>query len=174
MSWTLELKNGIIKGYQVKYIRKDDSSDTKTLSTKTMEQQFKDLKAGKTYEFQVNSQYTIYDGNIPRAGDWQEIFYINFLNTWQNEEPCFQKNKNKTKQNKKKTTTSQQNNNSKNKNNRTAYVFFHTGGIVSSFNFCLQEAKYVSATRQKNSVFPRSVETCPPLCLGFSLYRLSK
>ncbi len=35
------------------YKRMDDSSDTKTLATKEMEQQFKDLKAGKTYEFQV-------------------------------------------------------------------------------------------------------------------------
>ena len=55
VSWTLEQKNGIIKGYHVKYIRKDDSSDAKTFTTKTeMEQQFKDLKAGKTYEFHVS------------------------------------------------------------------------------------------------------------------------
>ncbi len=60
MSWKLEEKNGIIKSYHVKYIRKDDSSDTKTLATKEIEQQFKDLKAGKTYEFQVGGEYTIW------------------------------------------------------------------------------------------------------------------
>ena len=56
MSWALEQKNGIIKGYHVTYVRKDDSSDTKTLTTKKMEQQFKDLKAGNTYEFQVSNE----------------------------------------------------------------------------------------------------------------------
>lgn len=58
VSWKLEEKNGVIKSYHVKYVRKDDSSDTKTLTTKKMEQQFKDLKAGKTYEFQVGDEYT--------------------------------------------------------------------------------------------------------------------
>ncbi|KAL9970842.1 hypothetical protein ACROYT_G023292 [Oculina patagonica] len=53
VSWDLKQRNGIIKRYHVKYIRQDDSSDTKTLTTKEMEQLFKDLKAGKTYEFQV-------------------------------------------------------------------------------------------------------------------------
>ena len=57
VSWELEQKNGIIQGYHVKYVRKDDSSDTKTLTIKKMEQQFKDLKAGKTYEFQVGGEY---------------------------------------------------------------------------------------------------------------------
>ncbi|KAJ7379751.1 Ephrin type-A receptor 5 [Desmophyllum pertusum] len=53
VSWRLEEKNGIIKAYHVTCVRKDDASDTKTLTTKKMEQQFEDLKAGKTYEFQV-------------------------------------------------------------------------------------------------------------------------
>lgn len=53
VSWKLEQKNGIIQGYHVTYIRTDDSSATKTLITKKMEHQFGDLKAGKTYEFQV-------------------------------------------------------------------------------------------------------------------------
>lgn len=53
VSWTLEQKNGIIKDYHVTYIRTDDSSETETLTTKKMEQQFRVLKAGKTYEFQV-------------------------------------------------------------------------------------------------------------------------
>ena len=56
VSWELEQKNGIIQSYHVKYIKKDDSSDTKTVTTKKMEQQFKDLKAGKTYEFQVGGK----------------------------------------------------------------------------------------------------------------------
>jgi len=53
VSWKLEQKNGIIKVYHVTYIRTDDSSETETLITKKMEHQFGDLKAGKTYEFQV-------------------------------------------------------------------------------------------------------------------------
>lgn len=53
VSWKLEQKNGIIKRYHVTYIRKDDSAATETLVTKKMEHQFGDLKAGKTYEFQV-------------------------------------------------------------------------------------------------------------------------
>ena len=57
VSWQLEQQNGIIQSYYVKYIRKDDSSDSMTLTTKKMEQQFKDLKAGKTYEFQVGGEY---------------------------------------------------------------------------------------------------------------------
>lgn len=55
VSWKLEQKNGIIKVYHVTYIRTDDSSETETLITKKMEHQFGDLKAGKTYEFQVLS-----------------------------------------------------------------------------------------------------------------------
>ena len=53
VSWTLKEKNGIIKEYHVSYIREDQNSETKTLATKKMEAQF-DLKAGKTYEFQVD------------------------------------------------------------------------------------------------------------------------
>ena len=55
VSWKLEQKNGIIKGYHVTYIGTDDSSAIKTVITKKMEHQFGDLKAGKTYEFQVLS-----------------------------------------------------------------------------------------------------------------------
>ena len=57
VSWKLKQKNGIIQSYHVSYVRKDDSSDTQTLTTKKMEQQFKDLKAGKTYQFQVGGEY---------------------------------------------------------------------------------------------------------------------
>ncbi|KAJ7379745.1 Ephrin type-B receptor 1 [Desmophyllum pertusum] len=53
VSWALEQKNGIIKDYHVTYIREDDSSDSKTLTTQKMEQRFEDLMAGKTYEFHV-------------------------------------------------------------------------------------------------------------------------
>lgn len=53
VSWTLEDKNGIIKNYNVMYIRDDDSADMMNLTTKKMKQNFEDLRAGKTYEFQV-------------------------------------------------------------------------------------------------------------------------
>lgn len=53
VSWTLKVKNGVIKEYHVTYLAEDDSSETKTLITKKMEAQF-DLRAGKTYEFQVD------------------------------------------------------------------------------------------------------------------------
>ena len=53
VSWTMKEKNGVIKAYHVTYIREDDSSETETLTTKRMRVQF-DLKAGKTYEFQVD------------------------------------------------------------------------------------------------------------------------
>lgn len=52
VSWTLKEKNGVIKDYYVTYVNEDDSSETKTLTTKKMEAHF-DLKAGKSYEFQV-------------------------------------------------------------------------------------------------------------------------
>ena len=58
VSWTLEQKNGIIQGYHATYVRKDDSSDTNTFTTKKMEQQFEDLKAGETYEFKVCNECT--------------------------------------------------------------------------------------------------------------------
>ena len=44
--------------YHVTYIREDDLSETQTLATKKMEAQF-DLKAGKTYEFQVDRIFTL-------------------------------------------------------------------------------------------------------------------
>ena len=53
VSWTLEDKNCIIKNYNVMYIRDDDSADMMNLTTKEMKQNFEDLRAGKTYEFQV-------------------------------------------------------------------------------------------------------------------------
>ena len=53
VSWKIKDMNGVLKEYHVKYIRKDDLSETHTLATKKMEAQF-DLKAGKTYEFQVD------------------------------------------------------------------------------------------------------------------------
>ena len=53
VSWTIKDTNGVLKEYHVTYTREDDLSETQTLATKKMEAQF-DLKAGKTYEFQVN------------------------------------------------------------------------------------------------------------------------
>ena len=55
VSWTLKHKNGFVKNYHVTYIRKDDSSDSKSLATNKTKQHFEDLKAGKTYEFQVGN-----------------------------------------------------------------------------------------------------------------------
>ena len=53
VSWTIEDMNGVLKEYHVTYIREDDLSETQTLATKKMEAQL-ELKAGKTYEFQVD------------------------------------------------------------------------------------------------------------------------
>ena len=53
VSWVLEQANGVIKEYRVTYGRVDDSSGSKTLTTKNTELQFENLNAGKTYEFQV-------------------------------------------------------------------------------------------------------------------------
>jgi len=53
VSWILEDKNGVIKHYNVTFIRADDSSDSRSLATRQMKQDFEDLKDGKTYEFQV-------------------------------------------------------------------------------------------------------------------------
>lgn len=53
VSWKIKDKNGILKEYYVTSVRKDDLSKTQTLVTKKMEMQF-DLKAEKTYEFQVD------------------------------------------------------------------------------------------------------------------------
>ena len=53
VSWILEDKNGVIRHYNVTYFRADDSSDSRSLTTRQMKQDFEDLKDGKTYEFQV-------------------------------------------------------------------------------------------------------------------------
>ena len=60
VSWTLKKKNRIIKDYHVTYIREDENSETKTLATKEMETRF-DLKAGKTYQLQVETFYYLSD-----------------------------------------------------------------------------------------------------------------
>ena len=57
VSWRIKDMNGVLKEYHVTYIREDDLSETKTLATKKMVAQF-DLKAGKTYEFQVDRIFT--------------------------------------------------------------------------------------------------------------------
>ena len=53
VSWVLKEKHGVIKYYQLTYMREDDSSDTKSRTTPETEIQFENLMAGKTYEFQV-------------------------------------------------------------------------------------------------------------------------
>ena len=57
VSWTLKEKNGVIKEYRMTYVNEDDASEIKTLTTKKMEAQF-DLKAGKTYKFQVGQTFS--------------------------------------------------------------------------------------------------------------------
>ncbi|XP_078373938.1 ephrin type-B receptor 1-B-like isoform X1 [Oculina patagonica] len=53
VSWILEQKNGVIKGYHVTYRREDDALDSEIITTKKEEQKFVDLMEGKTYEIQV-------------------------------------------------------------------------------------------------------------------------
>ena len=55
VSWTLQAKNGVIKGYHVTSMREDDLSDIKSRTTQENELQFDNLMAGKTYEFQVGT-----------------------------------------------------------------------------------------------------------------------
>ena len=53
VTWILENKNGVIKNYNVTYFRVGDSLDRMSIITKEMWQNFEDLKARKTYEFQA-------------------------------------------------------------------------------------------------------------------------
>lgn len=46
--------------------------------------------------------------------------------------------------------------------------FCRTGNIFSNVSFCFQEPKYVSATRQKHSVFSRGIEPCFLMFPSFS------
>jgi len=55
VSWTLPVKNGVVKNYHVTYIKEDDSSDIKSRTTRETELQFDNLMARKTYEFQVGT-----------------------------------------------------------------------------------------------------------------------
>ena len=59
VSWTLQHKNGIIKNYEVTYVREDDYMDRKSIPTNKTKHEYKDLQAGKTYEFQVYFKYHI-------------------------------------------------------------------------------------------------------------------
>ena len=56
VSWTLKVKNGVIKEYHVTYTREDDSSDRQMNSIEDKEIDFKNLKGGKTYKFEVCSK----------------------------------------------------------------------------------------------------------------------
>ena len=55
VSWVLQKRNGVLKGYHVTYVREDDSSDSKSRATQETELQFENLMAGKTYEFRVGT-----------------------------------------------------------------------------------------------------------------------
>ena len=60
VSWILEQTNGVIEDYHVTYIREDDSSDSKSLTTQNTEIQFDNLMAGKTYEFRVGFIFEVF------------------------------------------------------------------------------------------------------------------
>lgn len=53
VSWILQHKNGIIKNYEVTYVRADNRMDRRSIPTNKTKHEYKDLQAGKTYEFQV-------------------------------------------------------------------------------------------------------------------------
>ncbi|XP_073249604.1 ephrin type-A receptor 4-like isoform X5 [Porites lutea] len=53
VSWTLQHKNGIIKNYEVTYVREDNYMDRRSIPTNKTKHEYKDLQAGKTYKFQV-------------------------------------------------------------------------------------------------------------------------
>ena len=59
VSWTLQHKNGIIKNYEVTYVREDNYMDRSSIPTNKTEHEYKDLQAGKTYEFQVYFKHHI-------------------------------------------------------------------------------------------------------------------
>ena len=64
VSWTLAVKNGVIKGYHVTYIRQDDSTVNESRTTQETELKFYNLLAGKTYEFQVGTIYRCSCGKL--------------------------------------------------------------------------------------------------------------
>ena len=59
VSWTLQHKNGIIKNYEVTYVREDNYMDRRSIPTNKTKHEYQDLQAGKTYEFQVYFQHHI-------------------------------------------------------------------------------------------------------------------
>ena len=59
VSWILQHKNGIIKNYEVTYVREDNYMDRRSIATNKTKHEYQDLQAGKTYEFQVYFQHHI-------------------------------------------------------------------------------------------------------------------
>ena len=59
VSWTLQQKNGIIKNYEVTYVREDNYMDRRSIPTNKTKHEYKDLQAGKTYKFQVYFKHHI-------------------------------------------------------------------------------------------------------------------
>ena len=57
LSWIVKCKNGIIQEYRIEYFSVDDSSGSKTLSTRDNKIHIGRLPAGKSLRFQV---YLIY------------------------------------------------------------------------------------------------------------------
>ena len=59
LSWLVKCKNGIIQEYRIEYFIVDDSSESKTLSTRVNKIQIGSLPARKTLQFQVNLIYSV-------------------------------------------------------------------------------------------------------------------
>ena len=59
LSWIVKCENGIIQEYRIEYFRVDDSSGSKTLSTRVSKIQIGSLPAGKTLRFQVHLIYSV-------------------------------------------------------------------------------------------------------------------
>ena len=54
LSWIVKCKNGVIREYSIEYLSVDDSSGSKTLSTRDNKIHIGRLPAGKTLRFQVH------------------------------------------------------------------------------------------------------------------------
>ena len=59
LSWVVKCKNGVIREYRIEYFCLDDSSGSKTLSTRDNKIQIDSLPAGKTLRFQVHLIYSV-------------------------------------------------------------------------------------------------------------------
>ena len=59
LSWIVKCKKGIIQEYRIEYFSMNNSSGSKTLSTRDNKIQIGRLPAGKTLTFQVHLIYSV-------------------------------------------------------------------------------------------------------------------